>query len=258
MLAAHLRRHHSPHSPQPAKVFIVHPANYGAFTPEALLESLLVPATHQPALSREEAIARLDCVQLFPVYDFTGAVQAIGSVSAEIQSLHESREERSQPAAKSTDDANYRPQPVIFLIAGLDALADGVVRASSPLKGAALLSSSLRALTQTSRRQRHASHPLRVVLVNTNGLGSIPNSAVQPDPSAATDHDHAEGIHSSFRVTGAGGPAVLLSNLLMRVLDQGLDTHVLLSHVRQAWVVEVIKDRIGESVGRWSIWHRNG
>lgn len=251
-------------------MFIIHPANYASFTPEALLESLLV-FRQQPALiSREEAISLLDNVQLLPVYDFTGALQAIGSVSAEIQRLHDTRQElySYQPAAKTTstttDDTDdilqqhqQQQQSAIFLVVGLDTLAQGVVRASSPLKGAALLSSALRALTQISRRHASYPYPVRVILINTNGLGSNPNSVGQTDLSSA-GADHAEGIHSAFRGTGGGGgtSAVLLPSLLMRVLDQGLDTHLLLSQIRQTWVVEVVKDRLGESVGKWCIWQR--
>jgi hypothetical protein len=46
----------------------------------------------------------------------------------------------------------------------------------------------------------------------------------------------------------------LLSTLLMKTLDQGIDTHIMLSDVKAAQVAEVIKDRLGTGLGKWGIW----
>jgi hypothetical protein len=40
----------------------------------------------------------------------------------------------------------------------------------------------------------------------------------------------------------------------MKTLDQGIDTHILLSDVKATQVAEVIKDRVGTGLGKWGIW----
>ncbi|GIJ87813.1 hypothetical protein Asppvi_006726 [Aspergillus pseudoviridinutans] len=236
LLAKHLRN--TTPSPQP-KAFIIHPPTFDPFSPKQLLASLLAsPAT--PPLSRNEAIALLDHVQLLPVFDFRAAVQAISQVADALQSAPESTGEGGRPRT-------------LFLIAGLDTLTEDIIRASNPVKGAAALTAALRTLTQLSRV--HGSH-LVVMLVNTRGLGPAPGfrpgSGVERQQVSRGDLRPPvddEGVYSMFH---AGTP--LLPSLLMRTLDQGIDTHVLLSMVKEDRVVEVIKDRVGEGVGKWCIW----
>lgn len=194
-------------------------------------------------ISKEDAIKRLDSVQLLPVHNFPNAAQAIGQVS---QSLSEIADRRQQ----------QHSHPIILVVVGLDTLAEGIVRASNPVKGTALLAATLRNLTRLSRA--YASF-LSIVLVNTNGLGPISfESDKQPDSNGSKAPEMAEdtrslrdnGIHSIFQSTEPS----LLSNLLMKTLDQGIDTHILLSDVKATTVAEVIKDRVGAGVGKWGIW----
>lgn len=49
-------------------------------------------------------------------------------------------------------------------------------------------------------------------------------------------------------------PTFLHSWVLSRSMDQGFDTHLLVSKVQGNMVVEVAKDRVGDRVGRWCIW----
>lgn len=150
--------------------------------------------------------------------------------------------------------SNY---PVMFIIAGIDTLAEGVIRASNPGKGAAALMATLRTLTQLSRM--HASF-LSVMLVNTSGLGTF-----SPGPATTSSgpvsggggqmenntHENRDGsIHSIFRHSGTS----LFPSVLLKTLDMGIDTHLLMSAVRNTHVVEVIKDREGDGVGKWCIW----
>lgn len=232
-----------------ANAFIIHPPNFGPFAPETLLESLL-SSTRQPTLSREEAIQRLDSVQLLPVFDFPSAAQAISSVS---DMLHGIQRERNQ-ALDHDVVTSPTDHPVLFIIAGLDSLAEGVIRASNPVKGTAMLTAVLRTLTRLTRT--HASF-LSVVLINTSPLGAVVGSSnLQRDsqqPVAQSEGDFQsrdEGIQSIFH--GAGRS--LFPNLLMRTLDQGIDTHLLLSTVQRAQIVEVIKDRVGDGTGKWCVW----
>lgn len=193
-----------------------------------------------PTLSREDAIRRLDSVQLLPVFDLQHASQAIAKVSELLQKAGEERRQSTEI------------QPVVLFVAGLDTLAEGVIRNSNPAKGTAVLAAILRNLTRMSRS--HGSY-LSVILVNTNGLGSVHGQQSEStDQSKAQGGDgnasRDDGIHSIFQTPGSS----LLSTLLMRTLDQGIDTHILLSEVNSATVAEVIKDRTGPGLGKWGIW----
>lgn len=123
-----------------------------------------------------------------------------------------------------------------------------MIRTSNAGKGAAVLTATLRTLTQLSRL--HASF-LSVMLVNTSGLDTLrPSPAPNPGPGFGGRESRDDSIHSVFRQTGVS----LFPSLLLRTLDQGIDTHLLLSSIGNTQVVEVIKDREGGGVGKWSIW----
>ncbi|KAJ5174502.1 uncharacterized protein N7482_000379 [Penicillium canariense] len=227
--------------------FIIHPSNFDAFAPKTLLNALQ-SSSRQPGLSRDEAIQRLGSVQLLPVQNLPSAMQAITKVSELLQEL----QERRQAQQNTVETPN---QPVILIVAGLDTLAEGVIRASNPVRGAALLAATLRALTRMSRV--YASW-LSIILVNISGLGPAHFENYQPPESTQTKRPSDEDtrpsgdddIHSIFQTPGHS----LLSTLLMKTLDQGIDTHILLSDVKAAQVAEVIKDRVGTGLGKWGIW----
>ena len=197
-------------------------------------------------LSQDDAIRRLDSVQLLPTHSFPEAAQAISHVSNSLLQIQEKRKQESESNGS----------PIVLIVAGLDTLAEGIVRASNPVKGAAVLAATLRNLTRISRA--YASF-LCVMLVNTSGLGS---GYLESDPKShpgnlkIEDDDSRSsgggGIYSIFHA----GVYPLLSNLLMKTLDQGIDTHILLSDVRGVPVAEVIKDRVGPGLGKWSPWSR--
>lgn len=192
-------------------------------------------------------------MQLLPVHDFPNAAQAIGQVSKSLSEAAERRKRRQQQPTTSSDD--IVDHPVILIVAGLDTLAEGIVRASNPVKGTALLAATLRNLTRLSRA--YASH-LSILLVNTNGLGPPNFESEKQSGSKQTKASEIEdtrsslddGVHSIFQPSEPS----LLSNLLMKTLDQGIDTHILLSDVKTTKVAEVIKDRVGSGVGKWGIW----
>ncbi|KAJ5601745.1 hypothetical protein N7510_011279 [Penicillium lagena] len=243
LLTTHLRSRQA--SPDPS-AFIIHPNTSSAFAARTLLNDLLSPHPSHSAngLSKDEAIQRLDSVHLLPVHDFAGAAQAISKVSNELQEMHSRRLADDQTNRIAPD-----PRAVLLIVVGLDTLAEGVIRASNPIKGAALLAGALRTLTRLSRACESS---LSVLLVNTHGLGSMYSGA--DGKAASSTHLQADTrddqLHSIFHPTGPS----LLSNLLAKTLDQGIDTHLLLSDVKGAQVVEVIKDRAGSGVGKWSVW----
>ncbi|KAL4897177.1 hypothetical protein BDV59DRAFT_85628 [Aspergillus ambiguus] len=95
---------------------------------------------------------------------------------------------------------------------------------------------------------------LSVMLVNTTGIGTMPSATTGHPERARADNDHPpphdDGVHSVF---GAADTS-LFPSLLMRTMDQGIDSHLLMSTVKGAHVVEVMKDRVGENTGKWSVW----
>ncbi|KAL3479248.1 hypothetical protein BJX99DRAFT_245055 [Aspergillus californicus] len=230
------------------RAFIIHLANFTAFSPEKLLSSLLSHGyQHQQPLSRTQAISHLDSVHLFPVFDFTDAVQAINEVSNTLLNTSQSPQ-RSSSSTKT-----------ILIIAGLDTLTEAVIRASNALRGTAVLVSTLRTLSHLSRTYPST---LSVVLVNTSGVGPMirdddggrrqAQSQYQPQREYYTQQQRDGGIQSIFSITDTP----LFPTLLMRTLDQGVDTHLLVSRTRGVPVVEVVKDRVGNGIGRWCVWAR--
>ncbi|KAJ6152565.1 hypothetical protein N7497_006884 [Penicillium chrysogenum] len=231
------------HPSSEPSAFIIHPRSFEAFAPRILLEELQSSSHDQPGLSRDDAIRKLDSVQLLPVHNFTNAAQAIGKVSEALHEIQENREHQIKPTEASPSIRN----PIVLIVAGLDTLTEGVIRASNPARGAAVLTATLRTLTRLSRV--HASH-LSIILVNTNGLGTT-NPEWDKNQSSTgntTTHGHGaarqpleDGIHSIFH---SDIPPY-----------QAIDTHLLLSDLRGAQIVEVIKDRVGTSLGKWGIWN---
>ncbi|PYH45489.1 uncharacterized protein BP01DRAFT_423284 [Aspergillus saccharolyticus JOP 1030-1] len=226
-------------NPNPTTVFIVHPATFNAFSPRRLLTSLLnnnsnssssssssstatadpTPIPRKESLTRDEALACLDRVQIFPVFDLNAALQAIHEITASITDTHHGSLAQSQP--------------LIILVAGLDTLAEGVVRTSNAVRGAAVLTTALRTLTQLTRTNPAL---VSVLLVNTSGLGTASAKASYASgPAAPRPHGEVNGqgqkeeggVRSAFAENGTS----LFSSLLMRTLDQAVDTHLLVSTV---------------------------
>ncbi|KAJ5267067.1 hypothetical protein N7478_009875 [Penicillium angulare] len=227
-----------------AEAFIIYPSNFDAFAARNLFNDL---QSGSSGLSRDDAIKRLDSVHLLHVHDLQNAAQAIKHVSERLQ---QAQERRQQPHEASIS----RNSTSVLVVVGLDTLAEGVIRASNPARGAAVLASTLRMMTRMSRTH---SDFLSIILVNTSGLGSayeFDQEGSNRRNNAPSDADvrssRDDGIHSIFQMPGYP----LLSNLLMRTLDQGIDTHILLSDVKYARVAEVIKDRTGPGLGKWGIW----
>lgn len=143
-----------------------------------------------------------------------------------------------------------------MIVAGLDYLTEGVIRASNPARGTAILTATLHTLTRLSRV--HASY-LSIMLVNTDGLGTLNSEWSKPPQSTGNQAHHGSarqplemGIHSIFH----SDITSLFPTLLMKTLDQGIDTHLLVSNVKETQVVEVIKDRTGAGLGKWGIWEQ--
>lgn len=175
--------------------------------------------------------------------NLANAAQAISQVTDILQQVQDKHHENQvRPSSK----------PIfILIVVGLDTLTEGLVRASNPARGTAVLASTLRMVTRLSRTH---SDFLVTLLVNTHGLG--PHVEFDTQGSRAqmenpeSNPSRGDGIHSFFQPPGTP----ILSTLLMRTLDQGIDTHILLSDAKYAYVAEVMKDRAGTALGKWATW----
>ncbi|KAL4906241.1 hypothetical protein BDW74DRAFT_177259 [Aspergillus multicolor] len=248
------------------RAYIIHPPNSTIFPPARLLSSLLsnstpnpIPSPQKPAtlITRKEAISLLDTVQLFPVFDFAAAVDAISEVETRLHAIWQETQSETQTQNHSGDQPETK---TVLVIAGLDTLTEAVIRSSNAVRGTAVLTSLLRTITQMSRMHRGY---LSVLLVNTAGVGPSP-SLYQAQGRNQRENDTHSGngggsdIQSMFY---SDGP--LFPSLLMKTLDQGIDTHLLVSTTASmtpqqrrniATVVEVVKDRVGCGLGRWYVW----
>ncbi|KAH8692747.1 hypothetical protein BGW36DRAFT_463999 [Talaromyces proteolyticus] len=276
------------------RVYIVHPTHSTTFSPHELLEALLnidrnCPGRegHPPPLSRDQAIDLLDHVQLLSVHDFASASQAISQVS---DILYQTEQQRYGPEPVEQDDddnqESHKTPAVLLIIEGLDTMAENLIRNSNAMRGSAVLMPALRTLTYLSRT--YAAF-LSIMLLNTTGLGpslppsapppsSLPTGAVQTplsqQPPRTTNTNHttsmksAGGLYSAFSRTQTrrqddkaddidgddNEPLPLLHTLLSRTVDQGLDIHLLFQIRRNQLLVEVIKDRNGDGLGKWCEW----
>ncbi|KAL3435825.1 hypothetical protein BDV09DRAFT_66363 [Aspergillus tetrazonus] len=247
------------------RAYIIHPQHNTIFAPAKLLSSLLSrsePTQQAPPISRSEAITLLDSVQLFPVFDFAGAVDAISEVSERLHKIWDNRQENQN--RNETEN-----QQTVVVITGLDTLTGAVIRSSNAVRGTAVLMSTLRKITQLSLLHRAYTS---VLLVNTSGVGpslSVHQHSNQIQSQAHREYethhtrDDRSSIQSMFYMN-----APLFPSLMMKTLDQGVDTHLLVSisdlsmemHGRSVAVpvVEVIKDRVGSGLGRWCVWNKKG
>ncbi|KAL4735463.1 hypothetical protein BDV11DRAFT_173808 [Aspergillus similis] len=244
------------------RAYIIHPQHNTIFAPAKLLSSLLSrsePNPQAPPLSRNAAITLLDAVQLFPVFDFAGAVDAIGEVAERMHKIWDDRQESQNQ--NETED-----QQTVVVITGLDTLTEAVIRSSNAVRGTAVLMSTLRRITHLSLMHRAY---ISVLLVNTSGVGpslSVHRHSNQNQSQAHRDYEthHARDDESSIQ-SMFYTHTPLFPSLMMKTLDQGVDTHLLVSisdlsmemHGRSVAipVVEVIKDRVGSGLGRWCVWN---
>lgn len=258
---------------QTTRVFIIHPIQSTMFAPETLFRGLLgyqFPDDNRRAISETEALSLLDRVELLPVHDFSSATQAISQVSDAISNI---REQHRRASTGNEDENNNeesrQPPTTLLMIEGLDTMAEDVIHNSNAMRGSAILTPVLRTLTHLSRT--HTSF-LSVLLLNTTALGSLQQqtqplqiSATQTSPgdvgARTMTMGTAGGLHSAFardytqgKSQNEGQVQVLLNTLLSRTLDQGIDTHLLLQVRKGQTLVEVIKDRTGDGLGKWCLW----
>lgn len=258
-------------SEKKTRVFIIHPIQSTMFAPETLFKGLLEWQNLEninKMMSEKEVLVLLDQVELLPVHDFSSATQAISQVSDAISNIREQHRCGSvEDSEEERDDEESRQPPTtLLIIEGLDTMAEDVIHNSNAMRGSAILTPVLRTLTHLSRM--HTSF-LSILLVNTTALGSLQQQSQSQQISATqtsaddvsgrtTTMGTAGGLHSAFarEYTQQHERQVrlLLNTLLSRTLDQGIDIHLLLQVRRGQSLVEVIKDRTGDGLGKWCVW----
>ncbi|KAL4969605.1 uncharacterized protein BDV14DRAFT_164854 [Aspergillus stella-maris] len=247
---------HSNHQARSKRAYIIHPQTSNIFSPQSLLKSLLSHHQGQESSTeaKKKAISLLDAVTLFPVHDFASAIDAIHEISKRLS--QEQEQEGVQDQQSPTEN--------VLIIVGLDSLTDSIIRSSSALRGAAVLAGALRTVTGFSRGCKGG---LSVLLVNTSLVGPSPYQSQANRTHNQPHHPQCGFEGNATGTTGSGGGSAagiqsaftapdtnLFPSLLMKTLDQGVDTHLLLSRDRGENVVEVIKDRVGEGSGKWCVW----
>lgn len=265
------------------RVYIIRPAHSSTFAPDALLDAVLdtaaaaATAAASPetgSLSRDQAIDLLDHVELLTIHDFAAATRAISQVSDTLYAMQQRKPTQNHhPPNSQNEEADEMKQlpTVLLIIEGLDTLAENVIRSSDALRGSALLTPALRTLTYLSRSYARF---LAVVLVNSTGLGMGPLAQPQAQGVAGSQSHgdngmrnnslkSAGGLYSVFsrahkqnsHETDADEPVPLLHTLLSRTMDQAIDIHLLFQRRKGQSLIEVVKDRTGNGLGKWCVWN---
>lgn len=216
----------------PPTAFIIRSPDFFPLAPESLLSSLLshYDQDHQVSETerRRKAIRSLESVHLLPVFDLQSTAQCLRQISDTLRYM------------QATPGRGNRS--ALLILAGLDALAESVVSASNPVSGAAMLSAVLHSVTHLSREFASS---LSVLLVNTRGIGGDHIAPLQSSSSSYLPGGHP----APFTSVVGDIETLLFPTLLMRTLDQGIDTHLLIAGTPPT--IQVIKDRTGDGTGKW-------
>ncbi|KAI1910741.1 hypothetical protein LOZ39_006063 [Ophidiomyces ophidiicola] len=245
------------------QVFVVQFYEFRLYTLEYLFQSL---QQKLPDYTVESIQSILDNVTIFRAFDFKEFLEAISNVSSTLHS-----QEQDQEVPSST----------LLLLQGLDQSLAEIRRASSNLAAQARLVPFLRTLSVLSRT--YSSH-LTVVVVNSTLIPSssyfsawdyIAKQHLGNPPNKEKDEAYADqsgpwdsylSLRSVFSreqmqyqqqkylptATSQGRkPVSLYSSSVSRSLDHGFDTHLLVSKKGTKMIIEVAKDRVGDSLGRW-------
>ncbi|EFQ97942.1 hypothetical protein MGYG_00978 [Nannizzia gypsea CBS 118893] len=247
-----------------------------------------------PGLSIEEVEAILSTVNIFHASKFSQILSAVDQVSDLLfkieQKEQEPSKERDLPTTKQTGDQNHTMQsannqrgggpiepPILLLIEGMDVAIQETIHTSDTDAAGEQLCSLLRTLTLLCRTYESLfaviianSIPLRpqapkAIQMPTEDLrsqvraGRTPIETPLTTPYMLKDMDFP--VESVFEAPDdrrliSGSP--YLSSLQLSIfadeIDEGIDIHLAISSVDNERVVEVIKDRNGDNLGRWDVF----
>jgi hypothetical protein len=232
-----------------------------------------------PGRTPQDLEAIVSTARIYQTFDFDEILDAVARISNTLYDVHQQQlgHENSQ---------NEKHEPVLVVLEGIDRSLDEVIRISNSLAAQAKLMSLLRTLTILSRTYAtfvtivvvnamalppSTSSGPEIPLADAQGMGIMRHSTSgQLDPSRfqnkrqnrRSNHPLAP-VQSIFTQpppnpatvatedSSLNHPAVIYPSLLARSFDQGFDVHLLVSKVQGRMVIEVPKDRVGDSLGRW-------
>ena len=213
--------------PNGPSIFVIAPPNTSiASTIHDLLQARL--ATR----SGIDPLQLLDTVQIMQYFDIAGLAESVSQVSSCLHDL------KSNPGMASSHLKRH-----ILLVDGFCPALESMQRRGGLVKANALTASLLRSITHLSR-----SHSSLLVLLNLE---------------SNTDTRAGEELASAFSSPGKDICGISPGGMLQRTLLAGIDTVVLLHKwvdsglENEDLIVEVIKDRVGASLGHWVVWPRS-
>ncbi|KAK2867872.1 hypothetical protein FQN49_003388 [Arthroderma sp. PD_2] len=167
--------------------------------------------------------------------------------------------------------------PILLLIEGMDLALQEIIRVSDTDAAGAQLAAFLRTLTLLCQTYKSL---LTVIIVNSIPLRPQPPMCLQLSPEelqaqlrAGTTlvetpltspyriEDMETPVESAFDtvrdgrlITASPYPPNQALSLLADVFSEGIDIQLVVSNVENEWIVEVVKDRVGDNLGRWDVF----
>ena len=173
-------------------------------------------------------------------FDVAGLAESISEVSSR---LHD-QNSRSETLSTSHSKDPQRMRRQILLLDGLCPALESTQRRSGLVQANALAASIVRSVAHLSR-----SYPLLLVLFILQ---------------ASRDMRSGDELTSAFSSPGNSICGISPGGMLGRTLLAGIDTVLLLHDTVDAGlndgdlIAEVVKDRVGASLGQWVIWAQSG
>jgi hypothetical protein len=178
----------------------------------------------------------LNTVQIMQYFDVAGFAESISEVSSR---LHD-QNNRSETLSTSHGKDLRRMKRQILLLDGLGPALESTQRRSGLVQANALAASLVRSVAHLSR-----SYPLLLVLFTLE---------------AGRDMRSGDELTSAFSSPSNSICGISPGGMLGRTLLTGIDTVILLHDTVDAGlndgdlIAEVVKDRVGPSLGQWVIW----
>lgn len=198
----------------------------------------LLQARH--STRRESTLQLLNTVQIMQYFDVAGLTESISEVSSCLHDLNS----RSKTLSTSYGKDPQRMKRQILLLDGLCPTLESTQRRSGLVQANALAVSLVRSVAVLSR-----SHPSLLVLFTLE---------------ASRDMRSGDELTSAFSSPGNSICGISPGGILSKTILAGIDNVIVLHDTVDAGlndgdlIVEVVKDRVGASLGWWVVWAKSG
>lgn len=182
----------------------------------------------------------LNTVQIMQYFDVAGLAESISEVSSRLHDLNS----RSKTLSTSYGKDPRRMKRQILLLDGLCPALESTQRRSGLVQANALAVSLVRSVAGLSR-----SHPSLLVLFTLE---------------ASRDMRSGDELTSAFSSPGNSICGISPGGILSKTILAGIDIVIVLHDTVDAGlndgdlIVEVVKDRVGASLGWWVVWAKSG